>query len=122
MKKYMSWYSNNNEKEEKVFPVVILREYKRKSGIEDRRYSDKIKATFNSMNNKNINKRIREIDGLLSRIIQEKFKNVHLNSQKSEFSSFIGAKFTNFNVINSDAKRERGSLGKIIMNKFKLFR
>jgi hypothetical protein len=115
----MNANSKNNERKEKVSPIIIVREYKNKKGIENRGYSDKIKAIFNGMDKEIMNINLRKIGGLFSGIIQERFKKLDLRCKKSELSFLISSKIRNFSGTNLEAEKENGSFSKLIMNKFK---
>jgi len=115
----MDAHSKNNERKEKVSPIIIVREYKNKKGIEDRGYSDKIKAIFNDMDKEITNIRLRRVDGLFSGIIQERFKKLNLKCQKPELSFLISSKLKNFSGTNLKVERKNSSFSKLIMNKFK---
>jgi hypothetical protein len=115
----MNAYSKNNERKEKISPIIIVREYKNKKSIDNRGYSDKIKAIFNGMDKEITNIRLRKIPGLFSGIIQERFKKLDLKCKKLELSSLISSKLRNFSGTNLKAEREKDSFSKLIMDKFK---
>lgn len=119
VRKYMNIYSEDDEIKERVSSIIVVREYKKKNGIGDSGYSDKIKSIFNNIDREITNIGIKKIDRLLCEIIQEKFKKVDLKSKKSQLSSSIETKFINFNGAISNRENGSISLSKIVINTFK---
>lgn len=119
----MNEHFKDNEKKEKLSSIVVVRKYKKKSGIESKGYSDKIKSILDSMDKEIINMKFTKISWLshtkLSRIIQERFEELDEKHKKDKLCILINSKFRNFSSINLKAQKENNSFSKLIINKFR---
>lgn len=105
---------------EKVAPIIIVKEYKKKNDIKDSGCSDKINSVFNRLSNKSYNIGLRRKDSLLSVVLQQKFKNMYSNCKKSKLSFIISYKLNNFKDSTLRVEGKDTSFSKIIMDKFNI--